>query len=103
MSYWTFRSEATGYADGYAYNEESTRRLREDLGDPSAPVHGIGGIGDLVTPETLDGFARSLTATRSIGGSIYDWGSMTAATRAELAQRFAPGGIAADLPKAAGK
>jgi len=98
MSYWTFRSEESGYADGFAYNEESTQRLRTDIGEPDAAVHGIGGIGDLVTTATLDGFARSLAATGSIGGSIYDWGSMTEATRDELAKRFAPGGLAADLP-----
>ncbi|MEO7555666.1 MAG: hypothetical protein ABIV94_03560 [Acidimicrobiales bacterium] len=98
MSYWTFRSEESGYADGYTYNEESTRRLRTDLGDPDAAIHGIGGIGDLVTTNTLDGFARSLAATGSIGGSIYDWDSMTEATRDELATRFATGGLASDLP-----
>jgi hypothetical protein len=103
MSYWTFRSQASGYADGYTYNEESTRRLRADLADPGAPVHGIGGIGDLVTPATLDGFARSLVDTRSIGGSVYDWTSMTSATRQELTDRFAPGGLAGDLPKAPAK
>jgi hypothetical protein len=99
MSYWTFRSEASGYADGYAYNEESTRRLRADLGDPHALVHGIGGIGDLVTAATVDGFARSLVDTGSIGGSIYDWGSMTPATRDLVSARFAPSGVAGHLPE----
>jgi len=45
MSYWSFRSQKSGYGDGYAYNEESTRRLRENLDDANAAVHGIGGIG----------------------------------------------------------
>ncbi|MGI8662984.1 MAG: hypothetical protein ACR2LQ_07205 [Acidimicrobiales bacterium] len=98
MSYWTFRSEESGYADGYSYNEESTRRLRADLGDERAPVHGIGGIGDLMTSASMDGFARSLVATQSIGGSIYDWASMTPAARDELAKLFARGGKAAALP-----
>lgn len=73
MSYWTFRSEASGYGDGYRYNEESTRRLRANLGQPDAAVHGIGGIGDEASDEDYDGFARSLQETASIGGSVYDF------------------------------
>jgi glutamate dehydrogenase/leucine dehydrogenase len=99
MSYWTFRSEASGYADGFAYNEESTRRLRNDLGDQSAVVHGIGGIGDLVTPPTLAAFAASLVATHSVGGSIYDWVSMTPASRDAIAAAFRGSGDAAMLPR----
>jgi len=97
MSYWTFRSSSSGYHDGYTYNDESTRRLRSDLGDGSAVVHAIGGIGDLVTPDELDQFAQSLADDRAVGGSIYDWNSMTPATRAALAERFATG-AAAHLP-----
>jgi hypothetical protein len=97
MSYWTFRSASSGYHDGYTYNDESTRRLRNNLGDQTAVVHGIGGIGDLVTDEELDRFAQSLVDDRAVGGSIYDWSSMTPATRAALARRFATG-PAAQLP-----
>jgi hypothetical protein len=97
MSYWTFRSASSGYHDGYTYNDESTRRLRNNLGDQNAVVHGIGGIGDLVTPEELDRFAQSLADDRAVGGSIYDWNSMTPETRTALAQRFATG-AAARLP-----
>lgn len=89
MSYWTFRTEE--YGDGYTYNEESTRRLRADLDDPRAVVHGIGGIGDVATREQLDAFARSLADTSSVGGSIYDWNSMTPATRAAVAELFQHG------------
>jgi hypothetical protein len=91
MSYWTFRSISSGYHDGYTYNDESTRRLRNNLGDGSAVVHAIGGIGDLVTTDELDRFAQSLADDRAVGGSIYDWSSMTPATRAALAERFATG------------
>jgi hypothetical protein len=92
MSYWTFRTEE--YGDGYTYNEESTRRLRADLGDPRAVVHAIGGIGDVVTREQLDAFARSLVDTSAVGGSIYDWNSMTPATRAAVAELFQHGAAA---------
>lgn len=77
MSYWTFRSQESGYGDGYRYNEESTRRLRANLGRPEAPVHGIGGIGDEATDEQYEGFLRSLADTASIGGSVYDYATMT--------------------------
>jgi hypothetical protein len=98
MSYWTFRKASSGYKDGYTYNDESIRRMRNDLGDPAALVHAIGGIGDLVTDDDLDRFAQSLADDQAIGGSIYDWNSMTAATRAALQARFATG-PAAHLPK----
>jgi hypothetical protein len=91
MSYWTFRSAASGYHDGYTYNDESTRRLRNNLANDGAPVHAIGGIGDEVTPEELDRFAQSLVDDRAIGGSIYDWNTLTAAARAHLAALFATG------------
>lgn len=97
MSYWTFRSQDSGYNDGFTYNEESTRRLRDDLDDEDALVHGIGGIGDLASPEALTDFARSLAETDSIGGSIYDWATLTPDKRELMAELFAEG-PAADLP-----
>jgi len=96
MSYWTFRDGP--YADGYAYNEESTRRLRADLDDPHAIVHAIGGIGDVATADQLTNFARSLVATGAVGGSIYDWNAMTPATRDEVTHLFTGNGPAAALP-----
>jgi len=91
MSYWTFRSDDSGYGDGYAYNEESTRRLRERVDDPAAPVHGIGGIGDEAPPAELDAFVRSLVDTDSVGGSIYDWNTLDVTARALLADRLGEG------------
>ena len=88
MSYWTFRTQASGYKDGFTYNEESTRRLRADLGQPAAIVHGIGGIGDATTVEDLDKFTQSLVATGAVGGSIYDWSSMSSSIRDALSARF---------------
>lgn len=104
MSYWSFRSESSGYKDGYTYNEESTRLLRELLNDPTALVHGIGGIGavdqqaggesggePLAIVADLDGFARSLVETGSVGGSMYDWVTLDAAARQKLAELFSTG------------
>ena len=106
MSYWSFRTEP--YGDGYNYNAESVRRLRDNLGDPDALVHPIGGIGaQLDAPPSgtepyiaqvaqLDGFAQSLVDTRSIGGSIYDWLTLDEAGRAKMAELFSTG-IAASV------
>jgi len=101
MSYWSFRSDSSGYGDGYVYHEESVRRLRANVGDPDALVHGIGGIGGLDgvddpvdTPEplaTLDEIERFVVAledTNSIGGSIYDWDTLEPAVRQRLAELF---------------
>jgi len=101
MSYWSFRTEP--YGNGYTYNYESTQRLRANLGDPSALVHAIGGIGaELDAPPSgtqpyiaqvaqLDGFAQSLVDTGAIGGSIYDWLTLDADGRAKLAELFTTG------------
>jgi hypothetical protein len=102
MSYWSFRTTRSGYKDGYAYNAESTRRLRTNLGRPDALVHGIGGIGaddgvdDDPTPEEphasindLEPFVRSLRDTKSIGGSIYDWRTTEPPARTKLRDLFA--------------
>ena len=98
MSYWTFRTPASGYHDGYTYSDESIRRLRNDLGDENAVVHAIGGVGDKLTIAEVQRFVESLPAGRAVGGSIYDWASMTPAERAALAAGFATG-QAANLPR----
>jgi hypothetical protein len=98
MSYWTFRNQSSGYHDGYTYNEESTRRQRADLDDPHALVHGIGGIGDTSTPDELTRFVQSLVDTKSIGGSIYDWNTLSPEARALMQQQFATG-PGASLPQ----
>lgn len=102
MSYWSFRSDSSGYGEGYTYHEESTRRLRANVGDPDAPVHGIGGIGGLdgiddppdppeplATLEEIERFVVALADTGSIGGSIYDWDTLEPAVRVRLAELFA--------------
>jgi hypothetical protein len=89
MSYWTFRRADSGYQDGYHYNYESVTRLRANLGDPEALVHPIGGIGDSMTPEQLDGFLRSLGDIAAVGGSIYDWHTLGVDARDALDDGFA--------------
>lgn len=102
MSYWSFRSTASGYKDGYRYTEESIRRLRSNVGDPDALVHAIGGIGavdgidDDPNPEEplasindLPPFVQALRETGAIGGSIYDWRTMEPPSRAAFSELIA--------------
>ena len=91
MSYWTFRTAASGYHDGYTYADESVRRLRNNLGDQNVLVHDIGGVGDKTTVDEIDQFVASLADDRTIGGSVYDWASMSGAAKEALAAGFATG------------
>ena len=86
MGYWSFRTAE--HADPAFYTTDNIRRLRADLGDPSAAVHAIGGIGaadgtamvdpgePLASIDDLVPFVDALVAEGAIGGSIYDWATM---------------------------
>jgi len=86
MAYWTDRTQASGYADGYRYGAESVARMRERLGDPSARVHLIGGIGDKLTVTQLAEYRRAVAETASLGWSIYDWATLSTIGREEAAR-----------------
>jgi hypothetical protein len=73
MTYWSLRSDSSPYHSGYAYVTESVRRLRAQLGEPSAPVDPIGGIADAVTEGEVRDFLRAVTDTNAIGASLYDY------------------------------
>jgi hypothetical protein len=73
MSYWTNRTSASGYRDGYRYTTEDIVRLRNNLGQPGALVHTIGGIASECTPSDVDGMVRAAAQQGVIGGSLYDW------------------------------
>lgn len=104
MSYWSFRTDP--YGNGYSYNYESIERLRTNLGDPTAPVHAIGGVGAsqdaapagqqpyIAQNSELAGFVRSITDSNSIGGSIYDWATMDSQAKALMKQLFEQAGLA---------
>lgn len=84
MAYWTVRSAESGYRDAYRYSEESTRRMRNNIGRPDVVVHIVGGIGDETTSADLEALRRAIEATGAIGASIYDWSSLPPDRRAEL-------------------
>lgn len=89
MSYWSLRTADSGYHDGATYHQESVERLLANVGDDEIVVHGIGGIGDEVTGEELVAFAQTLAADSAIGGSIYDWATLSPSHRALLRRLFA--------------
>ncbi|MGE0881465.1 MAG: hypothetical protein AB7L13_10460 [Acidimicrobiia bacterium] len=78
MAYWSGREQSSGYRDGYTYAEESVRRLRNNLGQPNAKVHLIGGVAEEgISEDQLRAFLRAVTDTDAIGASIYDYRSMS--------------------------
>lgn len=71
MSYWTNRRGH--WRDAYLYTATNMVLLRERIGDPAAPIHTIGGIGDRTTVDDLHGMVRGAKEQFAIGGSIYDY------------------------------
>ena len=84
MSYWTNRTQESGYRDAHRYTDENIRRLRNNVGQEGLAVHPIGGIGDETTAADLDGFHAASLAHGSIGGSIYDYRTTDAAAWGRL-------------------
>jgi hypothetical protein len=82
MAYWTTREPP--YRNPYAYSEESTRRMRANIGRPDVVVHLVGGIGDATTLDDLDSFRRAVVDTGAIGASLYDWASLPPDQRTAL-------------------
>lgn len=78
MGYWTDRKESSGYRDPYRYTLENQQRLRANLGNPSAPISPVGGVGAIGNGD-IEAFLRAAAEQGAMGGSIYDWRT----TRAE--------------------
>jgi hypothetical protein len=72
MGYWTDRKPSSGYRDPYTYTNENLRRLRANLGNPSAPVSPVGGVGAMGEAD-VEAFLRAAVENQAMGGSIYDW------------------------------
>lgn len=83
MGYWTDRKASSGYRDPYTYTDENLRRLRADLGNPTAAVSPVGGVGAMGDGD-IESFLRAAVDNGAIGGSIYDWRT----TRAEAWPRL---------------
>jgi hypothetical protein len=73
MAYWTNRTDASGWNDGFRYTSENIRRVRTNLGDRDAFVHVIGGIANQTKVVDTAGFVRAARRRRAIGWSVYDY------------------------------
>jgi hypothetical protein len=71
MGDWTNRRG--GWRHSHTYTAENIARIRERIGQPDAPVHAIGGIGDKTTVGDLHGMVVAAMEQRAMGGSIYDY------------------------------
>lgn len=73
MTYWTNRSESSGWRDSFHYTSENIRRVRANLHDRNAAVHVVGGIADRANPGDFAGFVKAAKRARTIGWSVYDY------------------------------
>lgn len=73
MSYWTNRKPGSEWRDAERYTDANIAMVRQHLGDPAAPVHPIGGIGDVATAADYQGFVRAARRHGSSGWSVYDF------------------------------
>lgn len=70
MAYWTYRDAP--YRDAFLYTQESVDRLRNNLDDPDAAVHPVGGLGALSNPDDYKGLVRAARRVDALGWSVYD-------------------------------
>lgn len=82
MGYWTDRTSTSKWRDAHTSTVWNVRYLREDLGDPKAKVHSIGGISP--TGAEVRGFVNAANEESSLGGSIYDYPHTAASVYKDL-------------------
>jgi hypothetical protein len=84
MSYWTVH--ASGERPAYRHTREALRIIRTRTGDPSVPIHVIGGIAGHASNAEVRGFARAASAFSATGASLYDAAITTAGQWSELSR-----------------
>jgi hypothetical protein len=84
MSYWTVH--ASGERPAYRHIRDALRIIRTRTGDPSVPIHVIGGIAGHASNAEVRGFARAATAYSATGASLYDAAITTAGQWSELSR-----------------
>lgn len=70
MAYWTFHSR--GGAQIFRHARDTLRMIRARTGDPTVPIHLIGGIANEASPAEVRGFARASVQFGAAGASLYD-------------------------------
>lgn len=71
MTYFSYRVEGGKAVEDYIVR--SMAILREETGNPSVPIHVIGGIGDRTSRLEARGFMRAALGCRALGWSVYDY------------------------------
>lgn len=71
MAYSTFTTR--GYKGVRDYTAANIRTIRQKTGDPTTPVHVIGGIADDVGVPAARGFIKAIKKHGALGASLYDF------------------------------
>lgn len=71
MAYSTFSTH--GYKGVRDYTASNIKTIRQRTGDPTTPVHVIGGIADDVGVPAARGFIKAIKKHRALGASLYDF------------------------------
>ena len=89
MGYYTYHGD--GYANAYRDTRDNIRIIREQTGLPSVPIHVIGGDAAKSSVNETMAYVRALRENGALGGSLYDWGTTSDESWAQLANvRFNP-------------
>jgi hypothetical protein len=84
MSYYTFHTNGPWAA--HKYIADNIRLVRERTGDPTIPIHVIGGLTEDTSTKECRAFIRAVRENGILGGSLYEYAGMTAGQWAELQQ-----------------
>ena len=88
MAYSTFQT--SGYKGVRDYTAANITTIRNKTGDPTVPIHVIGGIADDVGVPAARGFIRAITEHKALGASLYDFPITTEQTWKELSAIRSP-------------
>lgn len=82
MAYFTFRT--SGPEGVYDFISHNVRAIRKHTGDPSVPIHVIGGISDDATLPETRAFVTAVRDRKPIGASLYSFMTTTRGQWARL-------------------
>jgi hypothetical protein len=89
MGYYTYHGD--GYVNAYRDTRDNIRIIREQTGQPSIPIHVIGGDAGKSSESETMAYVRALREMGALGGGLYDWRTTDAKSWAQLANvRFNP-------------
>jgi hypothetical protein len=84
MSYFTFHTNGPWAA--HKYISDNIRIVRERTGDPTIPIHVIGGLTEDTSTKECRAFVRAVRENGILGASLYEYAGMTSGQWAALDQ-----------------